>query len=96
MEEFRSVLADRLVLTLVDRGELRFSGLEVRPGGQVELDSDARKLLIRAYQERKRSEIEYPLLERKVQVGALRIYRQGSSPVLLRGELERYLPFRSR
>ena len=96
MEEFRAVLADRVVLTLVNRGELRAGDFVHRPGGQVEMSADARKLLIQAYQERKRSEIDYPLLSRKVQIGALPYLQARLVARTLRGELERYLPFKYR
>ncbi|MBS2039200.1 type I-C CRISPR-associated endonuclease Cas1 [bacterium] len=96
MEEFRAPLADRLVLTLINRGELSVGQFEYRPGGQVEMDASARKILIRAYQERKRTEIEYPLLNRKVQIGSLPYLQARLIARTLRGELESYLPFRNR
>ena len=37
MEEFRPVLADRLALTLVNRGQLVPDDFESRPGGSVAL-----------------------------------------------------------
>lgn len=68
MEEFRPV-ADRLALTLVNRGQLDADDFVVREGGAVSLDVDARKAVVVAFQERKREEINHPLLVQAVPLG---------------------------
>lgn len=68
MEEFRP-LADRLALTLVNRAQLDQDDFVVREGGAVSLEGDARKAVVVAYQERKREEINHPLLAQAIPVG---------------------------
>lgn len=68
MEEFRPV-ADRLALTLVNRGQLDADDFVVREGGAVSLGGDARKAVVVAFQERKREEINHPLLAQAVPLG---------------------------
>ncbi len=68
MEEFRP-LADRLALTLVNRGQLDADDFVVREGGAVALEGDARKAIIVAFQERKREDIAHPLLEHPIPLG---------------------------
>jgi CRISPR-associated protein Cas1 len=68
MEEFRPV-ADRLALTLVNRGQLDKADFVVREGGAVSLEGDARKAVVIAFQERKREEINHPLLAQPVPLG---------------------------
>lgn len=68
MEEFRP-LADRLALTLVNRGQLAEDDFVVREGGAVSLDGDARKAVAVAFQERKREEINHPVLAQAVPLG---------------------------
>ena len=65
MEEFRAVLADRLALTLVNRGQLRADGFRTLDGGGVMMDDPTRRTVIAAWQERKRDERRHPfVLER--------------------------------
>ena len=61
MEEFRP-WADRLALTLINRGQLGADDFVLREGGGVLLEPDARKAVVVAYQERKKDEINHPLL----------------------------------
>jgi CRISPR-associated protein Cas1 len=70
MEEFRP-WAERLALTLVNRGELKPGQFVVRDGGAVELTEPARKLLVAAYQQRKAEEIAHPLFREKVRYAQL-------------------------
>ena len=71
MEEFRSILADRLAITLVNRKQIGQDDFEALPGGAVSLTDKGRKTLIAAYQGRKKDEIMHPLLQKKVPIGQL-------------------------
>jgi CRISPR-associated protein Cas1 len=70
MEEFRP-LADRLALTLVNRGQLDADDFLVREGGAVSLGGDARKAVVVAFQERKKEEINHPVLAQAVPLGLM-------------------------
>lgn len=93
MEEFRAVLADRLALTLINRGQVAERDFMNRPGGAVYLQDDARKIVVVAYQERKQEEITHPLIESKVPIGLLPHLQARFLARTLRGEMEGYLPF---
>jgi CRISPR-associated protein Cas1 len=93
MEEFRSVFADRLALTLINRGQIGANDFAEREGGAVMLEGDARRTVVVAYQERKQEEIMHPLLETKVPIGLLPILQARFMSRTLRGDMEGYLPF---
>lgn len=93
MEEFRPVLADRLVLTLVNRKQVVADDFAVRPGGAVTLEENARKQVVMAYQERKQETLAHPLLETNVAIGLLPLLQARFLARVVRGEMESYLPF---
>ena len=96
MEEFRSILADRLALTLVNRKQLQGDDFEVRPGGAVQMRESARKSLILAYQERKQELTSHPLLDQKLAIGLLPQIQARLLARTIRGETEGYLPYLER
>jgi CRISPR-associated protein Cas1 len=67
MEEFRP-WADRLALTLINREQLDADDFDIREGA-VALTPDARKLVVTAYQERKKEELTHPLLQQPLALG---------------------------
>lgn len=96
MEEFRSVLADRLALTLINRGQVTPDDFDLREGGAVNLHGDARKTVVVAYQERKQEELTHPLLETKTPLGLLPLLQARLMARSIRGEMESYVPFLAR
>lgn len=92
MEEFRPIIADRLALTLINRGQLDLDDFDQRQGS-VALCDDARKTLITAYQERKQDELKHPLLEDTVPIGLLPHIQARLLGRVLRGDAEGYLPY---
>lgn len=96
MEEFRAIMADRLVLTLINRGQIGAGDFVEREGGAVLLEGDARRTVVVAYQERKQEEITHPLLETKMPIGLLPQIQARLLARHIRGETETYLPFLAR
>ncbi len=97
MEEFRAVLADRLALTLVNRGQIAAKDFSEREGGAVMLEGDARRAVVVAYQERKQEEILHPLLETKTPLGLLPQLQARLLARAIRGEVaDGYIPFLTR
>lgn len=96
MEEFRSIVADRLVLTLINRGQISAGDFVEREGGAVSLEGDARRGIVVAYQERKQEEVTHPLLETKMPIGLLPQIQARLLARHIRGETETYLPFLAR
>lgn len=92
MEEFRPY-ADRLALTLINRGQLSASDFDEREGGAVLLQGDARKAVVVAYQERKQEALAHPLLAESVPLGIVPLVQARLLARHLRGEAESYVPF---
>ncbi len=92
MEEFRP-LADRLALTLINRGQLTVQDFEPRPGGAVYLSETGRKTVLAAHQQRKQEEVSHALLQQPVPIGLLPHVQARLLARVLRGDMEGYLPF---
>ena len=93
MEEFRAYLADRLALSLVNRGQVRAKDFALREGGAVQLEDDARRAVVIAYQERKQEETTHPLLEQKMPLGLVPLLQARFIARTLRGDMPAYIPF---
>jgi CRISPR-associated protein Cas1 len=93
MEELRSVLADRLALTLINRQQVSAKDFVDRPGGAVYLGDDGRKEVITAYQKRKQEEITHPTLDQKMPIGLVPHVQARLLARVLRGDMEEYVPF---
>ena len=91
-EEFRP-LADRLVLTLINRGQVAPDGFIVREGGAVMLHGDARKAVVVAFQERKQETITHPLLAQPIPLGVIPLVQARLLARAIRGESDGYMPF---
>lgn len=96
VEEFRAVLADRAVLTLINRGQIKADDFRITEGGAVLLTDDARRTASIAWQERKQTTLTHPLLETEVPAGLLPQLQARLLARTLRGDTEAYLPFRAR
>jgi len=96
MEEFRAILADRLALTLINRGQIAADDFDLREGGAVSLEGDARRDVVIAYQERKQEEITHPLLESNMPIGLLPQVQARLLARCIRGEMKSYVPFLAR
>ena len=95
VEEFRP-LADRLALTLINRGQLTAGDFAEREGGAVLLEGDARKAVVVAYQERKQDALTHPLLAESVPLGVVPLVQARLLARHVRGEAESYIPFVTR
>lgn len=92
MEEFRWV-ADRLALTLINRGQIAGDDFVEREGGAVLLEGDTRKAVVVAWQERKQEELTHPLLAQAIPLGLAPLVQARLMARTLRGEMDTYLPF---
>lgn len=92
-EELRSILADRLALSLINRRQLRRDDFVVREGGAVHLADEGRKRVLVAYQERKQDEVQHRILGKKVPFGLVPHVQARLLARHLRGDLPEYLPF---
>lgn len=93
MEEFRSFLADRLALTLINRQQVRADGFRRTEVGGVEMDDKTRKEVLTAYQKRKQDTISHPFLGEETTVGLLMHLQARLLARHLRGDIDAYPPF---
>lgn len=93
MEELRPVMADRLALSLVNRGQLRARDFVVEEAGGVRLTDAARKEVLVAWQERKRDELRHPFLGETIRLGLLAHLQAQLLARHLRGDLDGYPGF---
>ena len=93
MEELRPVVADRLALTLVNRQQVKPKGFTVQESGAVLMDDDTRKAVLKAYQERKRQELNHPFLQEKTQLGMIPYTQALLLARYLRNDVGEYTPF---
>jgi CRISPR-associated protein Cas1 len=93
MEELRPLLGDRLALTLINRRQVTSDDFVTRPGGAVMFKDAARKVVLTAFIERKREEIQHPSSGRKIPLGLVVHLQARLLARTIRGELEHYPPF---
>ncbi|MFH1155291.1 MAG: type I-C CRISPR-associated endonuclease Cas1c [Pseudomonadota bacterium] len=93
MEELRPFMADRLVLSMINRNQIRPGDFIFRESGAVYLENEARKTVLEAYQKRKQESITHPFLDEKVQIGDLFFIQSLLLARFIRGDLDGYPPF---
>lgn len=92
MEEFRPWLVDRLVLSLINRGQLRAKGIVREDSGGYRMDEDTRKQVLTAWQERKQDTVTHPFLGEKMPIGLLWHTQALLLARHMRGDLDGYPP----
>lgn len=93
MEELRPVVADRLVLSLINRNQIQAKQFNTTESGAVIMSDEARKELIIAWQKRKQEEIVHPYLNQKVPLGMIPYVQSLLLSRFLRGDLDAYPPY---
>lgn len=96
LEEFRAILADRLALTLINRGQIKADDFRITEGGGVLMENDARRAVSIAWQEKKQELLTHPLLEKEIPIGLLPQLQARLLARTLRRETQGYLPFLAR
>lgn len=90
MEEMRSPLADRLVLTLINRRQMGAEDFEEQETGGILLREQARKCVIAAWQMRKQEEVQHAFLNERIPVGLFPYVQALLLARHLRGGLDTY------
>ncbi|TCP90136.1 CRISPR-associated protein Cas1 [Cricetibacter osteomyelitidis] len=93
LEEFRAWWADRMVLSLINRGQIKPGDFVTEAGGAVMLKPEARKLLFQTLQAKKQEKITHPFLGEEVEIGLLPYIQAMLLARHLRGDLAEYPPF---
>ncbi len=93
IEELRSVLADRFVLSLVNKKIVTIRDFTYKENGAVLMNDDARKRLLTEWQNRKKEIITHPYLREKVEWGMVPYVQAMLLARYLRGDLDGYPVF---
>lgn len=93
MEELRPYLADRLVLSLINRRQIAPNDFVFKESGAVLMKDQARKEVITSWQKRKREEIMHSVVSEKIPLGLLPYVQALLLARHVRGDLPAYPPF---
>lgn len=96
MEELRVPVVDRLVISLVNRGQLKPVDVVERPDGGFELAAAGRKTFLTAYQEAKNVELTHAFLDHKTTWGLVPHLQARLFAKVVRGDLDAYPPLELR
>lgn len=93
MEELRPALVDRLVLSLVNRRQIRARDFSIADNGAVLLTDEGRKTVLTAWQERKKDERRHAFLDETAPLGLVPFLQAQLLARHLRGDLDAYPPW---
>lgn len=93
IEEFRCVMCDRFVLTMINKRILNSDDFVKREDGAVILTENGRKNFLTAWQNKKQEEIKHPFLGEKLQWGMIPYAQALLLARYIRGDLDCYPPF---
>lgn len=93
MEELRAVMADRFVLTLINKRMIRPEGFLKKEDGAVIMDESTRKQFLASWQAKKAEIIKHPFLDEKIEWGMVPYTQALLLSRFLRGDLDEYPSF---
>ena len=93
LEEFRAWWVDRMVLSLINRGQIKPQDFVAEASGAVSIKPETRKLLFQTLQAKKQEKIVHPFLQEEVEIGLLPYIQAVLLARHLRGDLAEYPPF---
>lgn len=92
MEELRSPLCDRFVISLVNLKQIKADDFDVI-NNEFNLKDKARRLVIDQWQKRKKEEITHYFLKEKIQIGLIPYCQAMLLARYIRGDIDGYPPF---
>jgi len=92
MEELRPIMADRFVLTLINKKIVSPGGFRTKENGAVIMDEDTRKAVISAWQLKKQEMIIHPYLSENIEWGMIPYAQALLLARYIRGDLDEYPP----
>jgi len=93
IEELRPVLADRFVLSLINKKMVSKKGFRRKENGAVLMDDETRKQILIEWQNKKKEMLTHPFLKEKVEWGMVPYVQAMLLARYLRGDLDEYPPF---
>jgi CRISPR-associated protein Cas1 len=92
MEELRSPLCDRFVISLINLKQIQSNDFNDE-SGEYNLTEKARRLLIDKWQQRKKTEITHLFLNEKIPIGLIPYCQAMLLARYMRGDIDEYPPF---
>ena len=92
MEELRSPLCDRFVISFINLKQIKAKDFNTGDG-VYKLSDDARRLIIKEWQQRKKEIITHPFLKEKIPIGLIPYCQSMLLARYIRGDIDGYPPF---
>lgn len=93
IEEFRAPIADRFVLSIINRSQIMADDFEISENGAVLIKDEARKKVLSEWQKRKQEKLRHPFLDEKIPWGLVPYAQAMLLARYLRDDLNEYPPF---
>ena len=93
IEELRAVLADRFVLSLINKKIINAKNFTTKENGAVLMDDELRKKLLTEWQNKKKETLTHPYLKEKIEWGMIPYVQAMLLARYLRGDLDAYPVF---
>lgn len=93
IEELRAPIADRFVLSLINRKQLQADDFEINDNKSVYIKDSARRTFISEWQKNKQEELTHPYLNEKISWGLVPYSQALLLARYLRGDIDQYPPF---
>jgi len=93
MEELRAYMADRFVLTLINRKQINIDHFVTKENGAVLFTEEGLKVFLNLWNKRNQETIKHPFLEENVEIGLIPYVQSMLLARTIRGDLELYPPF---
>jgi len=93
IEELRPVLADRFVLSMINKKIVQKGDFLKKENGAVLMKDDARRRFLAEWQNRKKEVLTHPYLQEKIEWGMVPYVQAMLLARYLRGDLDEYPPF---
>ena len=93
IEELRAYLGDRLVLSLINRKQITSKDFIIQGEDQVVMTDEGRKIILSAWQNRKKEIITHPYLGEKISIGLLPHVQAMLLARYVRGDIDNYPVF---
>ncbi|WP_294468855.1 type I-C CRISPR-associated endonuclease Cas1c [uncultured Anaerofustis sp.] len=71
IEPFRAYLVDRVVLSLINLGQIKKQHFEEKEGGAILMTDEGRTIILNAWQEKKKEILRHPNIDEKIEIGLI-------------------------
>lgn len=93
IEELRSYMADRFVLSLINRRQINEDGFVPKENGGILMKDETKKAFLSSWQKRKQDIIEHPFIHERIEFGLIPYVQACLMARYIRGDIEAYPPF---